>query len=121
MTKTTLTSSRFTDILGEPFAEGFFDELEKIAEKKQDTPFKRAVKNIALASLGAAAGTGTAMLGGELFKRTLGPRYEKLLPSTKLKILAPALAVTTTALLGAGIALQREMSKQPPKKEPSDV
>lgn len=116
--RATSTSSRSTVDLTACRVDGFYDELQKIAEATQTQPppkkgdaFKKAVKNVALASLGAAAGTGAAMLGHEVLKQTMGARYEKWMPSTKLKIVAPLLGLSSMALIGATMALQREMSK----------
>lgn len=109
--KTSPTSSLSSDTLA-----ALFDELEKIAEVRKDESFKRTLKNVALTSLGAAAGTGAAMLGHEVLKKTLGARYDKLLPSTKMRIIAPALALATSAMVGAGIALKTEMEKRPEAK-----
>lgn len=106
--------------------EAFYDELSKIAEAnqapappKKGEAFKRALKNVGLASLGAAAGTGAAMLGHEALKQTMGATYAKWMPDTKLKIIAPLLGLSSMALIGATMALQQEMSKKPkeaPKK-----
>lgn len=96
---------------------GLFDELDKIAEVEKDQPFKKTLKNIALASLGGAAGTGVAMLGHKALKQVLGPRYEQVLPSTRLKYIVPAIGIATTAITAATLALQSEMSKKEEKKD----
>lgn len=117
--KTSLTSLPSTEDLAVSRFGGFYDELQKIAEATQ-TPqppkgdtFKRVLKNVGLASLGAATGTGAAMLGHELLKQTMGARYAKWMPATKLKIVAPLLGISSMAMVGATMALQREMSKKP--------
>lgn len=117
MTRTSPTSSLSTATLGEPFVRGLFDELHKIAEVKQDQPLKKTLKNIALASLGGAAGTGLVMVGHKVLKSALGQKYEQILPSTRLKYLAPAIGIGTTAITAAVIALQGEMSKKEEKKD----
>ncbi len=92
--------------------EGLLDELVKIAEATKDKPLKRTLKNIALASLGGAAGTGVAMAGHGVLKNLIGPRYEKLMPATKLKIVAPLLGISSAALVAASVALHKEMTKK---------
>jgi hypothetical protein len=115
MTKTTPTSSLSTVTL-----EALFDELEKIAESQQPSQrsqaLKNALKTVALVSAGSAAGTGVAMLGHEVLRNTIGPYYSKLTPTTKLKILAPALALASTALVGFGMSLNEEMKR---RREPN--
>lgn len=120
---TSQTSSLLTGLHAAHVVSGFHDELQKIAEAtntpappKKGEAFKKALKNVGLASLGAAAGTGAAMLGHEVLKQTMGARYEKWMPSTKLKIVAPLLGLSSMALIGATMALQREMAKPPPVK-----
>lgn len=108
---TTLTSSPSTDTLGEHFVRGLVDELEKIAEVRKDPPIKKVLKGAALASLGMAAGTGIAMVGHKILKSVVGAKYESMLPATKLKFIAPAIGIGSTAIVALTMALQREMSK----------
>jgi hypothetical protein len=112
MMKTSPTSSLSTAKLV-----GLFDELNKIAEVKQDQPLKKTLKNIALASLGGAAGTGVVMLGHQALKSTLGERYEKILPATRMKYIAPAIGIGSMAITAAMLALQHEMTKKEEKKD----
>lgn len=111
MTRTSPTSSLSTATLV-----GLFDELDKIAQEKKDQPVKKLLKNVALASLGGAAGTGIAMVGHKVLSKLVGARYDKLLPATKMKIIAPAIGIGTTALLAASLVLQQEMKKKDEEK-----
>lgn len=114
MTKTSKTYSLSTIT-----REALLDELSKIAEAKKDTSIKKILKNVALASLGGAAGTGAAMLGHKFLQSVIGPKYEKFMPTTKMRIVAPLLGISTSALLATTLALQKEMAK--PEEAESNV
>jgi hypothetical protein len=97
---------------------GLFDELNKIAEAQRDPPLKKTLKNIALATLGGAVGTGITMAMPHLMKATgLAQKFEKISPAARMKYIAPAVGVGSMALTAAMLALQHEMTKKDEKKD----
>jgi len=97
---------------------GLFDELDKIAEEKKDQPLKKVLKNIGLATLGGAVGTGITLALPHIMKATgLSKRYEQVLPATRMKFIAPAVGIGSMALTAAMMALQHEMTKKEEKKD----
>lgn len=113
MTRTSPTSSLSTATLV-----GLFDELNKIAEVKKDQPLKKTLKNIALASLGGVAGAAVTMALPHVMRATgLAKKIEQVAPSTKMKFIVPAVAIGSSAITAAVMALQAEMSKKEEKKD----
>lgn len=111
MTKTSQTSSLSTAALA-----GLFDELEKIAEEKKDPSFKKMLKNVGLFALGSAAGTGVSMLGHEALKAIFKERYERVMPNTRMKLIAPLIGIGTAALTPLALAAYHELKKPDPEK-----
>lgn len=111
--------------LGAHRVNGFYDELQKIAEAtgvqpppKKGEAFKKAVKNVAFSALGFAAGDVAARVGHEALKMTLGDKYKNWMPDTKLKIVAPLLGLSSMAIVAATLGWQNEMAKPFVKKPP---
>lgn len=112
MTKTSQTSSLYTATLV-----GLFDELEKIAEEKKDPSFKKMLKNVGLFALGGAAGTGVSMLGHEALKMMFKERYERLLPATRMKMIAPLIGIGTAALTPLALVAYNKLKTAPEKHD----
>jgi hypothetical protein len=102
MERTSTTSSLPSVIREGPFAEGFFDELQKISaaihqERREKT--KKFLKNTALIAGGAGVGAALTTVADKLIGTKLGPTWAKLDSKTKKLIIGP--------LLGAGVMASR--------------
>lgn len=110
---TTPTSWRLTAVS----RAALFDELEKIAAAQSNKAQARArrekvkkwLKGTALVAAGTGAGTGAAMLGDKVISGAFGPKWRSLPREMRLKILAPAISVST---MGGAYLAKRLMEEK---------
>lgn len=86
-----------------------FDELGKIAEVQQPgnrERTKRWLKNTALVTAGAGAGTAVTMVADRLIGSKLGPSWQSLDPKVKMLVIGPLVGLST---LGGVVAAKKRM------------
>lgn len=82
-----------------------FDELEKIAEK--NPKLKKWIRNAALITAGAGAGTAVAMVADRALTSVVGSKFNSLSRDAKMKLLGLGLGIATTGAYMAGTLQKR--------------
>lgn len=107
MVRTTTTSSLPSAILVGPSADGFFDELQKIAaayhQERRDSA-KKFLKNTGLIMAGAGVGSALTTVADKFVGTKLGPAWGRLDPKVKKLIIGPLIGA---GVMGSRVALRK--------------
>jgi len=109
-----MATTRTFSLLSEATLAGLCDELEKIAEadKSRGEKLKGWLKNTALITAGAGAGTAATMVVDKIVGDKLGPAWQNTDAKTKMLIIGPLIGISTLGAVVASRKLLEERRKR---------